>query len=620
MIGITKLKVGSLPRLFLLLSLGTLLTACIEPSSSDTGNPQASAVGGPIPNPTLTFTADSRTIGYNASATLNWSSTNATQCTASGAWSGDKNISGSEQVGPLTQDTSFTLTCTGSGMSVDQTVVIDVADPPAPSLTLSANPTSVAYGGTVTLSWSSQNVDSCAASGAWSGTRNTAGSSTSTALTADSTFTLTCTGAGGNVVDSILVSVGAPPPSTPTITLSASPDSVAYNGSTTITWSSSNATSCTASGAWSGSKSLSGSQNFTNLTSSGTYTLSCSGAGGSTNRSVTVNVANPPTPTLSFTANPTTVDYNENSTLNWSTTNATSCTASGAWSGAKGTTGAESVGPLTANSSYTLSCSGPGGNVNRTVLVSVNPPPLPTVSLNSNPATIAAGGQTTLSWSSTNASSCTASGAWNGSKATSGSESVGPLNSNSTFTLSCTGPGGNRSDSTTVSIAPTPTVTIGANPQTVASGGYTTLTWSSTNASSCSASGAWSGSKSASGSETVGPLSVDSQFSLTCTGTGGDTTDSTTVTITQSNRSVNISWTPPTTRSDGSTLDDLDGFTVYYGTTSGNYTQNVTVNDENATSHVITNLTPGTYYFAVTAYDSSNNESAFSTEVSIVVN
>jgi len=619
-ISITELKSGPLSRFLLLSLLGALLSACIEPSSSDTGNPQASAVGGPITNPTLSLSADSQSIGFNASTTLNWSANNATECTASGAWSGNKNTSGSEQVGPLTQDTSYTLTCTGSGMSVDQTIVINVANPPAPSLTFSANTNSVAYGGTVSLSWSSQNVNACAASGAWSDTRNTSGSSTSSTLTADSTFTLTCTGAGGDVTRSVLVSVGAPPPSTPTVTLSASPDSIAYSGSTTISWSSTNASSCSASGAWSGSKALSGSQNFSNLTSSGTFTLSCSGAGGSTNRSVTVNVANPPSPTLSFTGNPTTVDYNDNATLNWSTTNATSCSASGAWSGGKGTTGSESVGPLTANSSYTLSCSGPGGNINRTVLISVNPAPQPTVTLDSSPASVAAGGQTTLSWSSTSASSCTASGAWSGSKAISGSESVGPINSNSTFTLNCTGPGGSRSDSTTVTIAPTPTVTIGANPQTVSSGEYSTLTWSSSNASSCSASGDWPGSKSTSGSETVGPLSSDSQFSLTCTGTGGDTTNSTTVTITQSTRSVNVSWTAPTTRSDGSPLNDLDGFRIYYGTTSGNYTQTVTVNDENATSYVISGLTPGTYYFAVTAFDSANNESTHSTEASVNIN
>src|SRR5262245_5017994 len=44
-----------------------------------------------------------------------------------------------------------------------------------------------------------------------------------------------------------------------------------------------------------------------------------------------------PAPTLSFAANPTSVTSGSNSTLTWSTTNATSCSASGAWSGSVGT-------------------------------------------------------------------------------------------------------------------------------------------------------------------------------------------------------------------------------------------------------------------------------------------
>ena len=56
------------------------------------------------------------------------------------------------------------------------------------------------------------------------------------------------------------------------------------------------------------------------------------------------------------------------------------------------------------------------------------------------------------------------------------------------------------------------------------------LSWSSSNASSCSASGSWSGSKPTSGSETV-EISTpgDSTFSLTCIGEGGNASRSITV-------------------------------------------------------------------------------------------
>src|SRR5258706_94317 len=55
------------------------------------------------------------------------------------------------------------------------------------------------------------------------------------------------------------------------------------------------------------------------------------------------------------------------------------------------------------------------------------PPPAPTVLLTANPTSVASGAASILTWSSTNATSCLASVAWTGSKATSGSQSSGPL-------------------------------------------------------------------------------------------------------------------------------------------------------------------------------------------------
>ena len=65
----------------------------------------------------------------------------------------------------------------------------------------------------------------------------------------------------------------------PTLTFTSSATSVAAGGNATITWSTTNASSCTASGGWSGAKATSGSQSFTNLSVNQTYTLQCSGAG-----------------------------------------------------------------------------------------------------------------------------------------------------------------------------------------------------------------------------------------------------------------------------------------------------------------------------------------------------
>ena len=78
--------------------------------------------------------------------------------------------------------------------------------------------------------------------------------------------------------------------------------------------------------------------------------------------------------------------------------------------------------------------------------------PAPTVSLSANPTSITSGGSSTLTWTSTNATSCTASGAWSGSKATAGSQASGTLTSSSTFTLNCTGAGGSSGDSATITV------------------------------------------------------------------------------------------------------------------------------------------------------------------------
>ena len=85
--------------------------------------------------------------------------------------------------------------------------------------------------------------------------------------------------------------------------------------------------------------------------------------------------------------------------------------------------------------------------------------------------------------------------------------------------------------------APLPTVSLAANPTSVVSGGSSTLTWSSTDATSCLASGAWSGSKALSNSQSTGPLTISSTassstFALTCTGSGGTTSASAMVTMT----------------------------------------------------------------------------------------
>lgn len=74
-----------------------------------------------------------------------------------------------------------------------------------------------------------------------------------------------------------------------------------------------------------------------------------------------------------------------------------------------------------------------------------------------------------------------------------------------------------------------------------------------------------------------------------------------------------LRWDAVTTRADGMPLGDLENYVVHYGTAPGAY---VSTAMASTTTYTVTGLEPGTYYFAVTAMDSSGSESEVSNEVS----
>jgi len=73
--------------------------------------------------------------------------------------------------------------------------------------------------------------------------------------------------------------------------------------------------------------------------------------------------------------------------------------------------------------------------------------------------------------------------------------------------------------------------------------------------------------------------------------------------------SATLTWLPPTTRTDGQPLRNLAGYRILWGTTQGSYPNGVRLTNPGLTSYVVQNLAPGTYYFVVRAFDSSNVES-----------
>jgi hypothetical protein len=240
-------------------------------------------------------------------------------------------------------------------------------------------------------------------------------------------------------------------------------------------------------------------------------------------------------PTVTLTASPAVVTGGGASLLTWTSTNATACTASGGWSGTLSSNGTQATGALTAPVAYMLTCSGPGG-ISAASLASINI--MPTVSLVALPTAIASGAASTLTWNSTNATACSASGGWVGTPPTSGTQSTGALTLPAAYSLTCTGLGGTSITATAlVNIIPLATLTV--YPTVVPSGGSATLTWSSTNATGCFASGGWSGAESSSGTQSSGALNATTTYSLSCSGAGG-TSNVSTATVTIANGMVTV--------------------------------------------------------------------------------
>ena len=78
--------------------------------------------------------------------------------------------------------------------------------------------------------------------------------------------------------------------------------------------------------------------------------------------------------------------------------------------------------------------------------------------------------------------------------------------------------------------------------------------------------------------------------------------------------SVNLSWVAPVARADGAAiaLSEIAGYTVHYGTSSGNYPDSFYISDGSATAVTVTDLPAGTYYLVVTTRDTDGRESRYS--------
>ena len=170
-----------------------------------------------------------------------------------------------------------------------------------------------------------------------------------------------------------------------------------------------------------------------------------------------VVVVDPDPVTVDINAIPNPIPYNTSSSITWTSTNADSCsvTPSG-WTGTRNQVG-RSTGQLTADTTYTLTCSNSLGSQSDSVTIVVNPPIL--IALTANPSTVNQGNQSSLTWVVLGgATSCTASNDdgnvdWTGAKSVSGgTESVIPSTPSTSYSLSCISPTDSDSDIIEVSV------------------------------------------------------------------------------------------------------------------------------------------------------------------------
>ncbi len=272
--------------------------------------------------------ANSESIGEGDSTTVHWTSNGAKSCTGSdgtSGWAGSKSLSGSFLTGKMTSSETFKITCTNvAGDTDSESVTIAVGEEETsgdkPSVSISADDTSIDDGDNTRIHWTSKNADDCEASGGtsgWSG-RNigTSGSFDTGNLTSDKTFRITCTNDDSDEsdADSVSIDVGGSTSNNsgrPKVEIEADDTSLASGKSAKITWDATDADECFASGGsigWTGTKNSSGgSFNTGPLSSSVTFSINCYNEDGSTNDSVTVRVSTTGGPVTQISQAPTTV-------------------------------------------------------------------------------------------------------------------------------------------------------------------------------------------------------------------------------------------------------------------------------------------------------------------------
>jgi lysyl endopeptidase len=556
----------------------TTLKSVLDPG--DTGTVVVASA--PVAN--ITFSASTPTLSVGQQLILTWSAPGATQCTAQGGvsgdgWTGTLAASGAQSLTEsATGFTNYTLNCAYPGGKTARTSVSVTWLGPTPVVQLTA-PYAVWTTRPAVLSWTS-NVAPCSISGGGLSLSNLAasGTTTTTQTTAgEVSYMLTCGPPNDQGSSSSTVMYA-----TPSLVLEPTGTDRILGEVFALNWRT-YADSCTPSGGAPNDGWATTAINTANdpnsvfdpkVTTLGayTYTLTCTSGPLSVQQSVTVTFEdNAPYTTASLSNS--SVTYTDSPadyvSLNWNS-NLSNCIVNTNPSIPYSLSDPLSIAYL-AQGSLILSPPAPGAYVisvtcgtpdtttrvtSTPLTLTVLPPPPPVVALSISPSSVLQGQEFTASWSSTNATYCAGSGGITSSGwDTNGAFAYSP---DGTFSYSPGGPGQTGQFTFVItcesiapgSVAPTSaqaqltvealSATLTASATTIASGSAVTLTWSSTGATGCSASGGgangapWSGSVGTSGTLTQTATSGGTfTYTLVCSGDGYTTApQQVTVTVT----------------------------------------------------------------------------------------
>jgi hypothetical protein len=307
---------------------------------------------------------------------------------------------------------TYTLTCSSGSISIQQSVTVTFENN-APYVTATLTPDNVNFSASPadysSLTWNS-NLSSCTLNTVPSLPAEAAPSppfdsntpfaslplpqgslSLAPAVSGSYTITVSCTSAalGGASASSGPLTLTVNAPVAPTATITFNPTTVLAGQSFSISWTSTNTQSCTESGGipnetW-GSNSIDQAPagSVTEQAQSGTFTfgLTCPSIDPSQAPATAETTLSIQALTATLTPANTSVNTGSSFTLNWSSTAATGCSASGggangaSWSGALATAGMLTQTATTPGSyTYTLTCNAGGEMVTQEAMVSVTAP------------------------------------------------------------------------------------------------------------------------------------------------------------------------------------------------------------------------------------------------------